>query len=83
MIQTDIPCRACTEPMIEIPIDRYLRIVCNKSGCLLYREGQGVIAKDIELEPKTVPTLIQRRPYRKRVKQKKARTKPVKGKKAR
>jgi len=51
MIQTNIPCRHCGEPMIEIRVGRYYRIECNNGECLLFREGQGSREQQIDLTP--------------------------------
>ena len=51
MIQTNIPCRHCREPMIGISIGSYYRVVCDNSSCPLYRERQDIIEKQIELAP--------------------------------
>jgi hypothetical protein len=51
MIETNIPCQRCLEPMIGIEFARHYRIVCDKSGCLLYRESQDIIEKQVELAP--------------------------------
>jgi hypothetical protein len=56
MIETNIPCRRCGEPMIGIEFARHYRIVCDNLGCLLYREDQDIIEKEVQLG--TINTFI-------------------------
>lgn len=51
MIQTDIPCRRCSLPMVGITFSQYYAIVCNNFGCILHRQPQGSIEREIELGP--------------------------------
>lgn len=51
MIQTEIPCRRCGEPMIEIKFSRHYMLECNKLGCPLYRQSQG--SREIGFGPTT------------------------------
>jgi hypothetical protein len=51
MIQTNLLCRSCHQPMIGISIGNYFRIVCNNFGCQLYRQGQGNIEKQVNFAP--------------------------------
>jgi len=83
MIQTNIPCRSCREPMIGIEFARHTRVVCDKLGCPLYREGQGCIEKEIRLEPVDIfmPAPLPKTPPRGRlISKKKARKKTIRRK---
>lgn len=46
MIQTDIPCSRCSQPMIGIKHVKHYAIVCNNFGCPLHRQIQGNIEGD-------------------------------------
>jgi len=45
MIQTDMPCSLCGQPMIGITISRYYALVCDNWGCGKYRQIQGNIER--------------------------------------
>jgi hypothetical protein len=39
--QTEQRCRYCGGPLKGVPFGNHVRLVCNNTQCLLYREGQG------------------------------------------
>lgn len=61
-------CKACNQPLIEIPVNNHYRLVCDNDRCKLFREGQGIKAKKVENAPEKPEPFTYTMPMRARTK---------------
>lgn len=46
VVKTEPVCRLCFQPLIYVLVNKYHRLVCDNTSCVLFREGQGNILRD-------------------------------------